>query len=177
MPQPLPNDLPPHLDHSEKIEGIRKAYSTLLKIEQATSSADIGSKESREQKLMHVRIVGYLIREGPSLTASEFVAEEVNSCENEDQIDNAGEKYYIHYLRACTSPSHTSFRSFFFRSFITVKKFKGHSPASSHSSCATFETMMMEMLRQVDKPPQNYSEATKQVGCSISVVLTLVLKP
>ncbi len=113
MPQPLPNDLPPHLDHSEIIEGIRKAYSTLLKIQRATSSPDIGSKESREQKLMHVRIVGYLIREGPSLTASEFVAEEVNSYEeNEDQIDKAGERYYLHYLRACTSPSQASFRSF-----------------------------------------------------------------
>ncbi len=77
MPQPLPNDLPHHLDHSEIIEGIRKAYSTLLKIQEATSSADIGSKKSLEQKLMHVRIIGYLIREGPPLTASEFIAEEV----------------------------------------------------------------------------------------------------
>ncbi|KAH9066837.1 hypothetical protein EDB87DRAFT_1588491 [Lactarius vividus] len=96
---------------------------------------------------MHVRILGYLIREGPSLTASEFVAEEINSYEeNEDQIDKAGERYYLHYLRA-------------------FREFKTHTPASSPSSCTTFETneqMMTEMLRQVDEPPRNYSEATKQ---------------
>lgn len=181
MPQPLPNDLPAHLDHSGKIEGIRKAYSTLLKIQEATSSAGIGSKTSREQKLMHIRIVGYLIREGPSVTASEFVAEEVNSYENEDQIDKVGEKYYLHYLRACTSPSHASFRWLFFSSFITVKKFKCHAPSrSSDSSCAAFETkkqMMMEMLPQADEPPRNHSEAKKHVGCSIAVVPTLISEP
>ncbi|KAI9437453.1 hypothetical protein H4582DRAFT_277290 [Lactarius indigo] len=145
MPQPLPENVPPHLGHSEKIEGIRKAYSTLLKIQEAIGTRE--SRESHEQKLIHVRILGYLIREGPSLTASEFVAEEVNSYEeDEDQIDKAGERYYLHYLRP-------------------FKRYRGRTPESSHSSCHTFETrkeMMMEMLRQADKPPRNHSAAKKK---------------
>ncbi|KAH9059012.1 hypothetical protein EDB87DRAFT_1563702 [Lactarius vividus] len=144
MPQPLPENVPPHLDRSEKIEEIRKAYSTLLKIQEAITR---GSHESHEQKLIRVRVLGYLIREGPSLTASEFVAKEVNSYEeDEDQIDKAGERYYLHYLRP-------------------FKKYGGRTPGSSHSSCHAFETkkeMMMEMFRQADEPPRNHSTAKKK---------------
>jgi hypothetical protein len=178
MSQPLPADLPPHLYQSGKIERIRTAYSTLLMIQDVTSSSNIGSKKSREKKLMHIRILGYLIREGPSLTASEFVAEEVHSYEDEDEIDKVGEKYYLFYLRACTSPLQWQASFVFFNSFITVKKFKGHTPSqSSHSSYAEFETkkqMMMEMLGQADEPPKNHREAKKQVRCSVSMVLTFI---
>lgn len=148
----LPDDLPAHLDKSEKIEQIRKAYSTLLKIQEAISASDIGttnaSRESHdEQKLIHVRILGYLIRAGPSLTASEFVAKEVNDSPegDEDEIDKAGERYLFHYLRI-------------------FKKFGGRTPAASLSACGAFETkkaMIMEMLRQADKPPQDHKEAKR----------------
>ncbi|KAH9175894.1 hypothetical protein EDB89DRAFT_235099 [Lactarius sanguifluus] len=147
----LPDNLPARLGHSEKIEEIRKAYSTLLNIQEAISASDIGttkvSCESYEQKLVHVRVVGYLIREGPSLTASEFVAKEVNSSEgDEDKIDKAGEKYFHHYLRA-------------------FKKSGGPTPTSPLSACDAFETkqgMVTEMLRQADKPPQDQKEAKRQ---------------
>ncbi|KAH9024600.1 hypothetical protein EDB84DRAFT_1273838 [Lactarius hengduanensis] len=148
----LPDNLPDHLDDSKKIEAIRKAYSTLLKIQEAISASDIGttkaSRESREQKLMHVRILGYLIREGPSLTASEFVAKEVNKIPegDEDEVDKAGERYFHHYLRI-------------------FKKSGGRTPASSLSACEAFETrkaMIMEMLRQADKPPEDQKEAKRQ---------------
>ncbi|KAH9008972.1 hypothetical protein EDB84DRAFT_1280840 [Lactarius hengduanensis] len=151
----LPNDLPAHLDKSKKIEQIRKAYSTLLKIQEAISASDIGttnaSLESHEQKLIHVRILGYLIRAGPSLTASEYVAKEVNDSPDttpegdEDEIDKAGEKYLFHYLRI-------------------FKKFGGRTPAASLSACGAFETkkaMIMEMLRQADKPPQDHKGAKR----------------
>ncbi|KAH9026393.1 hypothetical protein EDB85DRAFT_1851218, partial [Lactarius pseudohatsudake] len=99
------------------------------------------------QKLVHVRVVGYLIREGPSLTASEFVAKEVNLYEeDEDKIDKAGERYFHHYLRA-------------------FKKSGDPTPTSPLSACDTFETkqgMVMEMLGQADKPPQDQKEAKRQ---------------
>ncbi|KAH9175892.1 hypothetical protein EDB89DRAFT_1903406 [Lactarius sanguifluus] len=149
---PLPDNLPARLGHSNKIEAIRKAYSTLLKIQEAISASDIGttkaSRDSRDQKLMHVRILGYLIREGPSLTASEFVAKEINKLPegDEDQINKAGERYLYHYLRV-------------------FKKSGGRTPGSSLSACDAFETkkaMIMEMLRQADKPPQDQKEAKRQ---------------
>jgi hypothetical protein len=177
MSQPLPSDLPPHLYHSGKIEGILNAYSTLLVTQDVASSSKIGSKKSREKKLMHIRILGYLMREGPSLTASEFVAEEVNSYKDEDEIDKAGERYYLCYLRACTLPSHMSFRSLLFNSFIIVKTSKVHTPSqSSHSTYAEYETkkqMMVEMLGRADGLALNHSDAKKHVGC-LSVVLTLI---
>ena len=100
------------------------------------------------------------------MTTSKFVAEEVNSYEDEDQIDKAGERCYLHHLRACSSLTQASFRSCFFNSFITVKKSKGHRPPSppSHSSYAKVKTkkqMMMEMLVPANEPTQNYSEAKK----------------
>ncbi|KAH9004547.1 hypothetical protein EDB86DRAFT_3240513 [Lactarius hatsudake] len=147
----LPDNLPARLGHSEKIEEIREAYSTLLKIQEAISASDIGttkaSHESHDQKLVHIRVVGYLIREGPSLTASEFVANEVNSSEgDEDKIDKTGERYFHHYLRA-------------------FKKSGDPTPTSPLSACEAFETkqgMVMEMLRQADKPPQDQKEAKRQ---------------
>ncbi|KAH9000144.1 hypothetical protein EDB92DRAFT_1829591 [Lactarius akahatsu] len=145
----LPDSLPTRLGHSEKIEEIRKAYSTLLNIQEAISASDTtkASRESHEQKLVHVRVVGYLIREGPSLTASEFVAKEVNLCEeDEDKIDKAGERYFHHYLCA-------------------FKKSGGRTPASSLSAFDAFESkkeMAMEMLRQAEKPPQDHKAAKRQ---------------
>ncbi|KAH9175942.1 hypothetical protein EDB89DRAFT_1847074 [Lactarius sanguifluus] len=144
----LPDDLPARFGHSE---GIRKAYSTLLNIQGVISASDIGttkaSRGSHERKLMHVRILGYLILEGPSLVASESVAEDVNSCEEyEDKIDKAGERYLFHYL-------------------CIFKKSGGRTPASSLSAYDAFETkkeMTMEMLHQADKPPQDQKEAKRQ---------------
>ncbi|KAH8996179.1 hypothetical protein EDB86DRAFT_3077322 [Lactarius hatsudake] len=150
-PVPLPDNLPrvpPHLGLSNKIEGIRRAYSTLLKIQKSIPSFidTRGFREQQRLKLMRVRILGYLILKGPSLTASEFVAEEVNSYkEDEDQIDKFGEMFFLHYLRI-------------------FRKYGGRTPASSRSSCNAFETrkeMIMKMLREADQPPQNHREAKR----------------
>ncbi|KAH9026394.1 hypothetical protein EDB85DRAFT_2149232 [Lactarius pseudohatsudake] len=144
----LPDDLPARFSHSE---GIRKAYSTLLNIQGVISASDMGttkaSRGSHEQKLMHVRILGYLILEGPSLVASESVAEDVNSCEEYedkiDKIDKAGERYLFHYL-------------------CIFKKSGGSTPASLSAYDETTKEMMMETLRQADKPPQDQKEAKRQ---------------
>ncbi|KAI9453392.1 hypothetical protein BJY52DRAFT_1189614 [Lactarius psammicola] len=93
-----------------KIEAIRMAYSTLLEIQEVTSAPDIG----QDSRLSYPG--------GPSLTASEFVAEEVNSCGNEDQIVKAGERHYPS-LSPC---------------LFTVKKFKDRTPACLDSSSAAF---------------------------------------
>jgi hypothetical protein len=75
-----------------------------LRLEKAHDTSH-SKREAREKKLIHVRILGYLIREGPSTQAKEYVAEEVNSCPNDDKLDELGEMYYVHYIRVCESPS------------------------------------------------------------------------
>ena len=75
MPRPLPAELPEQAAHSNT------------------------NHENREQKLIHARVLGYLILERPSMRAAEFVAKEVNACRSEDQLDELGEEYLLHYLR------------------------------------------------------------------------------
>ncbi len=112
MPRPLPTILPVHLEGSNVIND---AYSTILNIEQGFS-AMISEKSTLpntasiikglETKLMHVRILGHLITAGPSTEASEFVANNVNLCRNnQDRIDKLGEFYFIYFIRLCMSPS------------------------------------------------------------------------
>jgi hypothetical protein len=55
---------------------------------------------------------GYLIREGPSTTAKERVAQEVISCLDDDQMVKLGKMYYEHYIRICESPSLVVIASF-----------------------------------------------------------------
>ena len=101
MPQPLPAELSECFNISdENAESeIRPAYSKILLLERAAHSN--ANREIREQKLIHARVLGYLILEGPSMRASEFVAKEVNACRSEDQLDEMGEMYLHHHLRAC----------------------------------------------------------------------------
>ena len=100
MPQPLPAELPEYFNISDKNaeSEIPPAYSRILLLEQAAHSNT--NHEIREQKLIHARVLGYLILEGPSMRAIQFVAREVNACRSEDQLEELGEMYLIHYLRA-----------------------------------------------------------------------------
>jgi len=101
MPQPLPAELSGHFNISDKNAEaeLRTAYSRVLLLERAAHSDT--NREILEQKpLIHARVLGYLILEGPSMRAIEFVAKEVNACRSEDQLDELGETYLLHYLRA-----------------------------------------------------------------------------
>jgi hypothetical protein len=95
MPQPLPPTIPESLNTSPHI---LLAYSRILQLE-------IANHEVHEKKLVNTRILGYLIREGPSTKAKERVAQEVNSCQNDDDMDELGRMYYDHFIRVCESPS------------------------------------------------------------------------
>jgi len=79
------------------------AYSKILRLEKASDYHS--DRDIRGNKLIHARILGYLIREGPSTMAKERVAQEVNSCQNDDEMDELGKMYYNHYIRVCESPS------------------------------------------------------------------------
>lgn len=101
MPEPLPLTIPESLNASSHI---LSAYAKILRLEKIPDDSH-SKREVREKKLIHARILGYLIREGPSTQAKEHVAKEVNSCLNDDEMDKLGEMYYNHYIRVCESPS------------------------------------------------------------------------
>jgi len=106
MPQSLPPTIP---DSPNTSSHIHSAYSKILRLEKVDYSHL--KREVHEKKLLHARILGYLIREGPSTQAKERVAQEVNSCRNDDEMDKLGEMYYTHYIRACELPSLVSLPS------------------------------------------------------------------
>jgi hypothetical protein len=97
--QSLPTVLPESFNTFDKIQEIRSAYSMTLLLEHAASS-DTDPK-IRERKLIHARVLGHLLREAPSMCATENVANQVNSCQNNDQLDALGEMYFLHYICAC----------------------------------------------------------------------------
>ena len=97
--QSLPTVLPESFNTFDKIQEIRSAYSMTLLLEHAASS-DTDPK-IRERKLIHARVLGHLLREAPSMHATENVANQVNSCQNNDQLDALGEMYFLHYICAC----------------------------------------------------------------------------
>jgi len=140
MPQPLPSQLPESLHHSDVTSEIRSAYSKILLLEQAAVHSN------HDVRLVHARILGYLIREGPSIQASEHVAKEINMCQHNDQMDKIGEMYHLHFLRV-------------------FKRQKGATPAPSvHPSPPSFQTkkeMMKDMLRQGGEAPQRHDQAKK----------------
>src|SRR6266849_1496135 len=100
--QSLPTVLPESFNTSDKILEIRSAYSMTLLLEHAASS--ITDPKIRERKLIHARVLGHLLREAPSMHASENVANQVNSCQNNDQLDALGEMYFLHFICACELP-------------------------------------------------------------------------
>ena len=100
--QSLPTVLPESFNTSAKILEIRSAYSMTLLLEHAASSNT--DPKIRERKLIHARVLGHLLREAPSMHASENVAIQVNSCQNNDQLDALGEMYFLHYICSCEPP-------------------------------------------------------------------------
>lgn len=98
----LPTVLPESFNTSGKILEIRSAYSMTLLLEHAASSNP--DPNIRERKLIHARVLGHLLREAPSMRARENVADQVNSCQNNDQLDALGEMYFLHYICSCEPP-------------------------------------------------------------------------
>ncbi|KAF8503360.1 hypothetical protein F5888DRAFT_1661404 [Russula emetica] len=107
--QSLPTVLPESFNTSDKILEIRSAYSMTLLLEHAASSNT--DPKNRERKLIHARVLGHLLREAPSMHASENVANQVNSCQNDDQLDALGEMYFLHYICTFTIRRNDSTRS------------------------------------------------------------------
>lgn len=100
--QSLPTVLPESFDTSGKIMEIRSAYSMTLLLEHAASSN--ADPKIRKRKLIHARVLGHLLREAPSMHARENVADQVNSCHYNDQLDALGEMYFLHYICFCEPP-------------------------------------------------------------------------
>jgi len=179
MAQKLPPQLPEYLNHSDKVSEIRSAYSKILLLEK--QAAAVTDPKHHDQELIHARILGYLIREGPSIQASEHVATEVNSCQNNEKMDQIGEMYQLHFIRVCEPPPLR--RLCLSDGLLIVKRDKGAPPSQASPSIRpsrrSFETkkeMMMDILRQGGEAPQHYDQAKKKVShvCTLQATYFLI---
>jgi hypothetical protein len=156
--QPLPLTIP---ESQNTPSHILSAYSKILRLEKAPDYSR-SKHEFREDKLIRARILGYLIREGPSTQAKDRVAQEVNSCRNDDEMDKLGEMYYAHYIRPRESPS-------LLMTLMTVRKNKGGTPApSSHPSRRSFETKCDMIRTMLCEPSRSLSDAKRNVRATFT---------
>ena len=96
---PLP-EIHPRLHNSASIFGAYPQVLRLERNEQAAYSRDPSSEQA--ERLMYVRILGYLMLEGPSDRARVTVALEVNACcGDEVKLLAIGQLYFDCYIRAC----------------------------------------------------------------------------
>jgi hypothetical protein len=149
MPKPLLSMLPESLNAFPQIS---LAYSRISWLEEASNSCS--------KKLLQKRVLGYLIREGPSMQAKEHVALYVNSCRNNDEIYKLGELFCSYCIHICDSPSLCCFC--FSDALLTVKNNKGPTPlGSSHLSCPDFKMKKNMIKGTLCEASQNHSDAKK----------------
>ncbi|KAF9474037.1 hypothetical protein BDN70DRAFT_936954 [Pholiota conissans] len=94
IPLPQPREITSLLDFPT----ISDAYRTVLTLENSILT------DPDQRKLIHARILGYLLLYGPSLYARESVAREVASCEGDDVLLEAGKFYYDYFILAFRKP-------------------------------------------------------------------------
>ncbi|SRR6266478_7535611 len=88
----LPKELPLRLAENPTLTG---AYTIILRLE------DDSLKVDDSRKLVYARILGYLIREGPSDQARVTVAQDVISCHTNQEKWDVGRMYFNHFIRSC----------------------------------------------------------------------------
>ena len=96
---PLPELPPCFLD----FPSILSAYPQILNLERNEQAAyRYDPSPDGGKRLIYIRILGYLILEGPSDQARTAVAHEVNACSgDEEELLAIGQLYFDHFICAC----------------------------------------------------------------------------
>ena len=156
---------------------IRNAYPIILRFEKSAQTHSDSKK--RSTLLIYARILGYLSSYGPSDEARKVVAKEVVSCMTEVALENTGNLYLNHYVRACKRLLfHIGCHS---KDNLTVKKVKGPTPVqSSHPSRRSFDDVWQLKAKTLKQPPQDHSVAKRRVSrssCHLRKSTTVFLFP
>jgi hypothetical protein len=153
---PLPTEFNTQFTFNDEKAEVIKAYDSARDAEQfalsLTSTQDVG--------VIHARVVGYFLLEGPSGKAIFRIAQEVNSCTTPADIIILGQLYTHSIIRACKH----GFILFIFASLIplTVKGIKGRMPTPlSHPSRPSFDQQrklaigdLLEYIHSGDYTPE-----------------------
>ena len=93
----LPSRVPSRL---QDLAHVVSAYDMCLRLEKALQSR-MDNGEKIGNKLVYIRILGYLIHLVPGDRGLKTVVEEISSCHGEPALLAVGQMYYDHYIRAC----------------------------------------------------------------------------
>ena len=92
----LPTEVPRRVQH---LAHVVNAYNICQRLEK--SLCQIGQGEEVGNKLIYIRILGYLVHNVPGDRALKTVIDEISSCCDDSALLDLGKMYYDHYLRAC----------------------------------------------------------------------------
>jgi len=92
----LPTKVPRRVQH---LAHVVNAYNICQRLER--SLCQIGQGEEVGNKLIYIRILGYLVHNVPGDRALKTVIDEISSCCGDSALLDLGKMYYDHYLRAC----------------------------------------------------------------------------
>ena len=152
----LPPEVPERLRY---IAEIISAYNTCLILENTLQLAvDKGEDVSLRNKLVYVRILGYLIHYVPTNQGLKNTAKEISSCTDDSTLLDVGRMYYDHFIQACTFPNlGLTCDLDLTRSPVRANRSPIPTPPN-HASCPSFDTfadMMNDTL--VETPPPVYA--------------------
>ncbi|KAH7910681.1 hypothetical protein BJ138DRAFT_1064691 [Hygrophoropsis aurantiaca] len=126
------------------------AYTKCLSREKSLQGAP-DSKE-RQQKLINVRIVGFIVLDWPTPAVVQTIAREVAACK-EDAIDAIGQRYYNHLLRS-------------------LKSNGGPIPdPSAHISRPSFDRKMDLIKEMLVEAPQDHQATKKKASVSCRALI------
>ena len=158
----LPPKIPERLRY---ISGIISAYNTCLILENTLQLAvDKGEDVSLRNKLVYIRILGYLIHYVPTDQGLKNTVKEISSCTDDSTLLDVGKMYYDHFIRACTFPNlRLTCDLDLTRSPVRANR----SPIptrSNHASGPSFDMLADTMNDSLVETPQSHAEAKNHVG-------------
>ncbi|TFY74375.1 hypothetical protein EWM64_g9637 [Hericium alpestre] len=115
-----------------------------------------------ERHLVYVRILGYLLVYGPSITAETWVAKCIHSCKDDDELLDLGPFFDQHLLASCMHIIVVFSLSYNEMSLMPVCKHKKGTPVVSRiTSRPSFNRLQDFIKANLVKSPQSHSEARK----------------
>ena len=158
----LPPEVPERLRY---IAEIISAYNTCLILENTLQLAvDKGEDVSLRNKLVYVRILGYLIHYVPTNQGLKNTAKEISSCTDDSTLLDVGRIYYDQFIRACTFPNlGLTCDLDLTRSPVRANRSPIPTPPN-HASRPSFYTFADTMNDTLVETPQSHAEAKKHVG-------------
>ncbi|KAI9060386.1 hypothetical protein FKP32DRAFT_1578008 [Trametes sanguinea] len=105
------------------------------------AALNLAEHQNAQSRVIHARVIGYLLLYPPSPQARTVLAREISSCSDWEAVYDLGAKYIRHFI-------------------ILFRKSRGKTPVpSSHPSRPSFDHDVRERLQDLQRAPRDHSSA------------------